>query len=98
MEKQKQQGIKKRLMKGFVKVAVIGAIAAMIGVVALLIAAPQYEKALNRYGFTQGDIGKAMTAFSESRSALRAVVGYDEEAVIKKQTELLAENKEAFNT
>ena len=98
MEKQKQQGIKKRLTKGFVKVAVIGAIAAMIGVVALLIAAPQYEKALNRYGFTQGDIGKAMTAFSESRSALRAVVGYDEEAVIKKQTELHAEKKEAFNT
>lgn len=98
MEKQKQQGIKKRLTKGFVKVAVIGAIAAMIGVVALLIAASQYEKALNRYGFTQGDIGKAMTAFSESRSALRAVVGYDEEAVIKKQTELHAEKKEAFNT
>ena len=88
MKKQKQQGIKKRLTKGFVKAAVIGAIAAMIGVVALLIAASQYEKALNRYGFTQGDIGKAMTAFSESRSALRAVVGYDEEAVIKKQTEL----------
>ena len=71
MKKQKQQGIKKRLTKGFVKAAVIGAIAAMIGVVALLIAASQYEKALNRYGFTQGDIGKAMTAFSESRSALR---------------------------
>ena len=98
MKKQKQQGIKKRLTKGFVKVAVIGAIAAMIGVVALLIAASQYEKALNRYGFTQGDIGKAMTAFSESRSALRAVVGYDEEAVIKKQTELHTEKKEAFNT
>ena len=43
MKKQKQQGIKKRLTKGFVKVAVIGAIAAMIGVVALLIAASQYE-------------------------------------------------------
>lgn len=53
MKKQKQQGIKKRLTKGFVKAAVIGAIAAMIGVVALLIAASQYEKALNRYGFTQ---------------------------------------------
>ena len=50
MKKQKQQGIKKRLTKGFVKAAVIGAIAAMIGVVALLIAASQYEKALNRYG------------------------------------------------
>lgn len=99
MKKQKQQGIKKRLTKGFVKAAVIGAIAAMIGVVALLIAASQYEKALNRYGFTQGDIGKAMTAFSESRSALRAVVGYDEEAVIKsRQSYTLRKRKRSIHT
>lgn len=98
MATQKQQGIKKRLTKGFAKVAVIGAVAAIIGIGALLIAAAQYEKALNRYGFTQGDIGKAMTAFSESRSALRAVVGYDDEAVIEKQTALHDQKKEAFET
>lgn len=98
MSTQKKQGIKKRLTRGFAKVAVIGAVAAMIGVVALLIAATQYEKALNRYGFTQGDIGKAMTAFSESRSALRAVVGYDDETVIEKQIALHDQKKEAFET
>ena len=98
MATQKQQGIKKRLTKGFAKVAVIGAVAAIFGIGALLIAAAQYEKALNRYGFTQGDIGKAMTAFSESRSALRAVVGYDDEAVIEKQTALHDQKKEAFET
>ena len=96
MATQKQQGIKKRLTKGFAKVAVIGAVASIIGIGALLIAATQYEKALNRYGFTQGDIGKAMTAFSESRSALRAVVGYDDEAVIEKQTALHDQKKEVF--
>lgn len=47
MTTQKQQGIKKQLTKGFVKVAIIGAIAAVIGIVALLIAAIQYEKALS---------------------------------------------------
>ena len=98
MVTQKQQGIKKRLTKGFIKVAVIGAVAAVIGIVALLIAATQYEKALNRYGFTQGDIGKAMTAFSESRSALRAVVGYDDEDVIAKQVALHDDKKAAFET
>ena len=98
MTTQKQQGIKKQLTKGFVKVAIIGAIAAVIGIVALLIAAMQYEKALSRYGFTQGDIGKAVAAFSESRSALRAVVGYDDEAVIDKQTELHDQKKAAFET
>lgn len=45
MATQKQQGIKKRLTKGFTKVAVIGAVAAIIGIGALLIAAAQYEKA-----------------------------------------------------
>ena len=98
MTTQKQQGIKKQLTKGFVKVAIIGAIAAVIGIVALLIAAIQYERALSRYGFTQGDIGKAVAAFSESRSALRAVVGYDDEAVIDKQTELHDQKKAAFET
>lgn len=98
MAVQKQQGIKKRLTKEFIKVAIIGAIAAIIGVVALLVAAAQYEKALNRYGFTQGDIGKAMTAFSESRSALRAVVGYDDENVIEKQVALHNDKKTAFES
>ena len=98
MATQKQQGIKKRLTKGFVKVAIIGAIAAVIGIVALLIAAIQYEKALSQYGFTQGDIGKSVAAFSESRSALRAVVGYDDEAVIDKQIELHDQKKAAFES
>lgn len=98
MATQKQQGIKKQLTKGFVKVAIIGAIAAVIGIVVLLIAAMQYEKALSQYGFTQGDIGKAVAAFSESRSALRAVVGYDDKAVIDKQIELHDQKKEAFET
>lgn len=98
MAVQKQQGIKKRLTKEFIKVAIIGAMAAIIGIVALLVAAAQYEKALNRYGFTQGDIGKAMTAFSESRSALRAVVGYDDENVIEKQVALHNDKKTAFES
>lgn len=98
MAVQKRQGIKKRLTKEFIKVAIIGAIASIIGIVALLVAAMQYEKALNRYGFTQGDIGKAMTAFSESRSALRAVVGYDDENVIEKQVALHNDKKTAFES
>ena len=98
MTTQKQQGIKKQLTKGFVKVAIIGAIAAVIGIVALLIAAIQYEKALSQYGFTQGDIGKAIAAFSESRSALRAVVGYDDISVIDKQSELHDQKKAAFES
>ncbi|WP_418484683.1 methyl-accepting chemotaxis protein [Eshraghiella crossota] len=98
MTTQKQQGIKKQLTKGFVKVAIIGAVAAVIGIVALLIAAIQYEKALSQYGFTQGDIGKAIAAFSESRSALRAVVGYDDIAVIDKQSELHDQKKAAFES
>ena len=98
MATQKQQRIKEQLTRGFVKVAIIGAVAAIMGIGALLLAAAQYEKALNRYGFTQGDIGKAMTAFSESRSALRAIVGYDDEAVIEKQIALHDQKKAAFET
>ena len=55
----------------------------VLGIIAMLVASGRYEYAMTNYGFSQGDIGKAMVTFSETRSALRAVVGYDEEDMIE---------------
>ena len=67
MATQKQQGIKKQLTKGFVKVAIIGAIAAVIGIVVLLIAAIQYEKALSQYGFTLPNREVSIISFIQTK-------------------------------
>ena len=38
-----------------------------------------YASALVDYGFAQGDIGRAMAQFADSRSAMRGIIGYDEQ-------------------
>lgn len=76
----------------------IATIAAILGIIAMLAASSRYEYAMENYGFSQGDIGKAMVTFSETRSALRAVVGYDDEDMIDAQVNLHDQKKEAFET
>lgn len=98
MLKLKEMKIRKRLSTGFSIVAVVAAAASVVSIIALLIVANQYEYALSHYGFAQGDIGNAMSSFSEARSALRAVVGYDDEEIIEEQTTLHDETKAAFET
>ncbi len=98
MQKFKDMKIKKRLNTGFRIVTGIATIAAILGIIAMLVASTRYEYAMENYGFSQGDIGKAMVTFSETRSALRAVVGYDEEDRIKVQTQLHDQKKESFES
>ena len=98
MQKLKDMKIKKRLNTGFKMVTGIATIAAVLGIIAMLVASGRYEYAMTNYGFSQGDIGKAMVTFSETRSALRAVVGYDEEDMIEAQVSLHDQKKEAFET
>lgn len=88
--------IKKRLTTGFVKVSAITAIAAVVGVAAMLIMSIQYSSALTNYGFAQGDIGKAMVSFSEVRSATRAIIGYTDRDVVAAAIEQHDQNKESF--
>ena len=98
MQKLKQMRIKKRLNTGFKMVTGIATIAAILGIIAMLVASSRYEYAMENYGFSQGDIGNAMAAFSDTRSALRAVVGYDEDDMIEEQAKLHDQKKEEFET
>lgn len=92
----KKMRIRKRLTTGFVMVSCIVSIAAVVGIVAMLIVAARYHNAMVNYGFSQGDIGKAMVTFAETRSTLRAAVGYDDEAIIAEQVKIHEEKKAAF--
>ncbi|MCM1154506.1 MAG: methyl-accepting chemotaxis protein [Roseburia sp.] len=76
--------IKERLEKGFMIAAGIPAIAAVIALIVMIVVSGKYSSALVDYGFAQGEVGKTMTYLSETRSALRGVIGYDEmEAIVK---------------
>lgn len=61
--------IRNRLGKAFRIIVTTCSIAAALGVVMLIVTTTLYKNALNNYGFSQGDIGKAMVAFTDTRSA-----------------------------
>ena len=63
--------IRKKIMTSFIVVIVLMSIGR------------QYNAALENYGFSQGDIGKAMISFADMRSATRAGIGEDDTELIE---------------
>ena len=74
-EKLNKYRIKERLVRGFVIASGIPAAVAAVALIAMIIVAMRYSNALKVYGFAQGDVGKAMTYFAETRSTMRGVIG-----------------------
>lgn len=98
MKKGHDLKIREKLSKSYLHVIFIASISAIIGIGALLIMTRMYNHALTNYGFSQGDIGKAMTVFADARSDLRGAVGYDEEGIIKDLKEDYYVKQDSFNT
>lgn len=91
-----QDSIEKKLTKSFFKVASITAAVALLALIALIVISNRYSHALKNFGFAQGDIGKAMFEFADSRSSLRAAIGYDDENAIATVVQQHNENKVLF--
>ncbi len=92
----KDTGIRARLLQGCRKIEAILSVAAIIGVIALFVVSHYYEYAMKNYGFSQGDIGHAMSAFAEARSSLRGAIGYDEQEEIDRMVAVYNEQKAKF--
>ena len=96
MKKGHELKIRERLSKSYLQVIFIASISAIVGIIALLVMARMYNNALNNYGFSQGDIGKAMAAFSGARSEVRAAVGYMDEDIISDAKDTYYTRKDSF--
>ncbi len=96
----KDEKIEKKLTKSFLMVSLITAVAAVLGLIALIVVSNRYSYALTNFGFAQGDIGKTMFEFADVRSSLRAVIGYDDEdainTVVQQHTDAIAAFEENF--
>lgn len=90
--------IRERLVYGFITAAGIPAAAAVVALITVIVVAKIYAGALTNYGFAQGDVGKTMTYFSETRSALRGVIGYDEMSAIENMRADHDKNVKLFET
>lgn len=77
-------------------IVVVSAIAGVLGAIATLVTMTQYKSALTNYGFSQGDIGKAMTVFTDARSATRGIIGYEDQSLIDDLVATHDEKKQAF--
>lgn len=98
MKKGHDLKIREKLSKSYMQVIFIASISAIVGIGALLIMTRMYNNALINYGFSQGDIGKAMTVFADARSDLRGAIGYDDEGIIKELKEDYYVKQDSFNT
>ena len=96
MKKGHELKIRERLSKSYLQVIFIASISAIVGIIALLVMTRMYNNALNNYGFSQGDIGKATTAFSGARSEVRAAVGYMDEDIISDAKDTYYTRKDSF--
>lgn len=92
----KKENIEKKLTSSFFKVAAIAATAAIVGLIALIVMSNRYSYALKNFGFAQGDIGEALFEFADSRSSLRAAIGYDDADAIATVVKQHEEGKVKF--
>lgn len=96
MSKWKTLSIKNRLKKGFRLTTFVASASGVIAGILMIIVSMRYSSALTFYGFSQGDIGKVMVTFSETRSATRALIGYTASETLSKMSDTHASKKESF--
>lgn len=90
--------IRKRLNKGFSLITIVCCIALVLCDIAIFAMSSLYEHGMSNYGFSQGDIGKAMVTFSEARSSLRAVISYKSTTQINSEKKEYQTKKQLFGT
>ena len=96
MKQKQKKCIRERLNQAFTRVSAIASIGAVLGIIAMIILTQRYSYALKHYGFSQGDIGKALVTFADTRSSVRGIIGYDDESVTDNLLKASEENKEKF--
>ena len=74
--------IQERLKKSNNMILGFATFAAIVGVIAILVVAQNYKKAMENYALPQGDIGKLMQCVADCRSATRGIIGYESEEQI----------------
>ena len=94
LKKLMKMRIHKRLRGSSLITIGISAIASVLAVSVLLYMVGQYNHVLTYYAFPQGDIGHAMAALADMRSATRGAIGYEEQDKIDK----LLNNPKLFKT
>ena len=86
--------IQKRLTMSSLITIGISAVASLFAILVMIYMVSRYDHVLSYYAFPQGDIGHAMAALADVRSATRGAIGYEEQELIDKMVATHDEKKE----
>lgn len=86
--------IRDRLVRAFVIIACALTAGSAITLITMFVISQLYSSTVVDYGFAQGDIGRAMAQFADSRSAMRGIIGYDDQTAVN----TLLANHEEYKT
>ena len=86
--------IEKRLKKAFNLISIISAAVSLIGLIAIVVVTSNYKNAMNNYALPQGDIALFMNEYSECRSNMRGIIGYEDQDLIDSLKQKHAVRKE----
>lgn len=78
----KQMRIQKRLTTSSMITVLLASISSVFALICVIYMVGQYDHVLSYYAFPQGDIGKAIAALADVRSATRGAIGYEEQGLI----------------
>ena len=87
--------LRQRISSAILIVAILVSFSGILGGAAMLVMGVQYNHALTNYGFSQGDIGKMMITFADTRSNLRAAIGYQDKTLVQETYEAYETKKQA---
>jgi len=68
--------LKKKLLTGFILVTILASVAGVVSTILLKVVDGMYSEALVDYGFSQGDIGKALICSTSINVAVHDVISY----------------------
>ena len=92
--KNRNISIKKKLLSSFTLIAIIGGIASGIGLVLMQKTSSDYNYALEKYGFAQGNIGKLCVEIQTSNTIVRDMLLYND---LDNQRKLQTDLTESLN-
>lgn len=88
--------IGKKLLISFIAISLLASVAGITSMFILRYVDSQYSSALTQYGFSQGDIGKAMLTFSNNNASIRDVTSLTDAALIQEAKDEVTENDEKY--
>lgn len=88
--------IGRKLIVSFILIALLASLSGILSVVVLSTTNSEYSDALTNYGFSQGDIGKALVVVSETNRNVRDIIGFTDQKLIANAKNSYNENSRKY--